>query len=149
MIALKYINHLIKKIIHILEDIFNWVTGEYALALLPNAENTTPNWLFVSEKTPELAAGITHLNNIASRSGFNVSSLTLDQQKISAWTKITATSENNTSINVETKVKGVHTTLDNYEIFSSDLKTLTAVLSHKQKSLLENPQFQNSIATVY
>ena len=130
------------------EDIFNWITGEYALALLPNSENTTPNWLFVIEKTPELAAGITHLNNIASRSGFNLSSLTLDQQKIAAWTKITATSENNTSINVDTKVKGVHTTLDNYEIFSSDLKTLTAVLSQKQKSLLESPQFQNSIATI-
>ncbi len=130
------------------EDIFNWITGEYALALLPNSENTTPNWLFVIEKTPELAAGITHLNNIASRSGFNLSSLTLDQQKIAAWTKITATSENNTSINVDTKVKGVHTTLDNYEIFSSDLKTLTAVLSQKQKSLLENPQFKNSIATI-
>ncbi|MBJ7298775.1 MAG: DUF3352 domain-containing protein, partial [Dolichospermum sp.] len=130
------------------EDIFNWITGEYALALLPNSENTTPHWLFVVEKNPELAAGITHLNNIASRSGFNVSSLTLDQQKIAAWTKITATSENNTSINVDTKVKGVHTTLDNYEIFSSDLKTLTAVLSQKQKSLLESPQFQNSIATI-
>ena len=130
------------------EDIFNWITGEYALALLPNSENTTPHWLFVIEKNPELAAGITHLNNIASRSGFNVSSLTLDQQKIAAWTKITATSENNTSINVDTKVKGVHTTLDNYEIFSSDLKTLTAVLSQKQKSLLENPQFKNSIATI-
>jgi hypothetical protein len=130
------------------EDIFNWVTGEYALALLPNSENTTPNWLFVSEKTPELAAGITHLNNIASRSGFNVSSLTLDQQKISAWTKITATSENNKSINVDTRFNGVHTTLDNYEIFSSDLKTLKTILSHKQKSLLENPQFQNSIATI-
>ncbi|MDB9438676.1 DUF3352 domain-containing protein [Dolichospermum lemmermannii CS-548] len=130
------------------EDIFNWITGEYALALLPNSENTTPHWLFVIEKTPELAAGITHLNNIASRSGFNLSSLTLDQQKIAAWTKITATSENNTSINVDTKVKGVHTTLDNYEIFSSDLKTLTAVLSQKQKSLLENPQFKNSIATI-
>ncbi|MBS9392712.1 MAG: DUF3352 domain-containing protein [Dolichospermum sp. LBC05a] len=129
-------------------DIFNWITGEYALALLPNSENTTPHWLFVIEKTPELAAGITHLNNIASRSGFNLSSLTLDQQKIAAWTKITATSENNTSINVDTKVKGVHTTLDNYEIFSSDLKTLTAVLSQKQKSLLENPQFKNSIATI-
>ena len=129
-------------------DIFNWVTGEYALALLPNSENTTLNWLFVSEKTPGLAAGITHLNNIASRSGFNVSSLTLDQQKISAWTKITATSKNNTSINVDTKVKGVHTTLDNYEIFSSDLKTLKTVLSQKQKSLLKNPQFQNSIATI-
>ncbi|BAZ84495.1 DUF3352 domain-containing protein [Dolichospermum compactum] len=129
-------------------DIFNWVTGEYALALLPTSENTTPHWLFISEKTPELTAGITHLNNIATRSGLNVSSLTLDQQKISAWTKITATTENNTSINFDTKIKGVHTTLDNYEIFSSDLKTLKTVLSHKQKSLLENPQFQNSIATI-
>ncbi|MEI6444041.1 MAG: DUF3352 domain-containing protein [Nostocales cyanobacterium ELA583] len=130
------------------QNIFNWIKGEYVLALLPNSENPTPHWLFVIEKTPELASGIAHLDNIARKGGLNVSSLTLDEQKISAWTQVTATSENNTSINVDTKIKGVHTTLDNYEVFSSDLKTLKAALSKKQKSLLENPQFQNSMAVI-
>ncbi|MFM8004055.1 MAG: DUF3352 domain-containing protein, partial [Dolichospermum sp.] len=69
------------------QDIFSWVTGEYALALLTNSENTTPNWVFVVEKTPELAAGIAHLDHIASSSGFNAISLTLNGQKVSAWTE--------------------------------------------------------------
>ncbi len=130
------------------EDIFSSVLGEYAIALLPNSENAIPNWVFVVEKTPQLAAGIARLDNIASTSGFNISSLTLDKQKVSGWTQIIATTANNTAINVDLKVKGVHTTLDNYEIFTSDLKTLKAVLSQKQKSLLENPKFNNAIAAI-
>ncbi|MFM7406308.1 MAG: DUF3352 domain-containing protein [Cuspidothrix sp.] len=129
------------------QDIFSWVTGEYALALLPNAD-TSLHWLFVVEKTPELAAGIAHLDQIASSNDLNISFLTLDGQKVSAWTEVTATTENNQSISVDTTVKAVHTTSDNYEIFSSDLKTLTAVLSQKQKSLLENSQFKNAIAAI-
>ena len=130
------------------QDIFNWAKGEYAIALLHNSENLTPHWLFIVEKTPELASGIAHLDHIAREVGLNVSSLTLDEQKVSAWTQVTATSENNTSINVDTKIKGVHTTLDNYEVFSSDLKTLKAALSKNQKSLLENPQFQHGMAVI-
>jgi hypothetical protein len=130
------------------QDIFSWVTGEYALALLTNSENAIPHWVFVVEKTPQLAAGIAHLDHIASSSGFNVGSLILNGQKVSAWTQIITTNENNTSINVDTKVKGVHTTLNNYEIFSSDLNILKEILSQKQKSLLENPKFKNSLGVI-
>lgn len=130
------------------QDIFSWVTREYALALLPNSENTTPNWVFIVEKTPQLAAGIAHLDNIASSSGFNVISLILNGQKVSAWTQIITTNENNKPINIDTKVKGVHTTLNNYEIFTSDLNILKEILSQKQRSLLENPKFKNSLAVI-
>jgi hypothetical protein len=130
------------------QNIFSWVTGEYALALLPNSENTTPNWVFVVEKKPQLAAGIAHLDNIASTSGFNVISLILNGQKVSAWTQVITTNENNKSINVDMKVKGVHTTLNNYEIFTSDLNILKEILSQKQKSLLENPKFKSSLGVI-
>jgi len=130
------------------QNIFSWVTGEYALALLPNSENTTPNWVFVVEKKPQLAAGIAHLDNIASTSGFNVISLILNGQKVSAWTQVITTDENNKPINVDTKVKGVHTTLNNYEIFTSDLNILKEILSQKQKSLLENPKFKSSLGVI-
>ncbi|MFM6012815.1 MAG: DUF3352 domain-containing protein [Dolichospermum sp.] len=130
------------------QDIFSWVTGEYALALLTNSENTTPNWVFVVEKTPELAAGIAHLDHIASSSGFNAISLTLNGQKVSAWTEIITRNENNKSINLDTKLKGVHTTFNNYEIFTSDLNILKEILSQKQKSLLENPVFKNSLSVI-
>ncbi|MFM6280409.1 MAG: DUF3352 domain-containing protein, partial [Dolichospermum sp.] len=130
------------------QDIFSWVTGEYALALLTNSENTIPNWVFVVEKTPELAAGIAHLDHIASSSGFNAISLTLNGQKVSAWTEIITRNENNKSINLDTKLKGVHTTFNNYEIFTSDLNILKEILSQKQKSLLENPVFKNSLSVI-
>ena len=130
------------------QNIFSWVTGEYALALLPNLENTTPNWVFVVEKTPQLAGGIAHLDNIASASGFNVISLIFNGQKVSAWTQVITTDENNKPINVDTKVKGVHTTLNNYEIFTSDLNILKEILSQKQKSLLENPKFKSSLGVI-
>ncbi|MTJ53941.1 DUF3352 domain-containing protein [Anabaena sp. UHCC 0253] len=130
------------------QDIFSWVLGEYAIALLPNSETVIPDWVFVVEKTPQLAAGIASLDQIASTNGFNVSSLNLDGIQVSAWTELTATAENDTSINVETKVRGVHTTLDNYEVFTANLKTLTAVLNQKEKSLLENPQFHTGMAVI-
>jgi Protein of unknown function (DUF3352) len=137
------------------EDIFSWVVGEYAIAtltennaLLPNQGNTTPNWVFVVEKTPQLVAGIARLDKIASSKGLNVSSLTLNQQTVSAWTELKANTEDKAALSVAAKIQGVHTTQGNYEIFTSDLKTMDEVLSSKEKSLIDNPNFQDVIAPI-
>ncbi|MBK1989969.1 DUF3352 domain-containing protein [Sphaerospermopsis aphanizomenoides BCCUSP55] len=132
--------------LNLTEDIFSWVIGEYAIALLPNPANTNLDWVFVVEKTPELASGIAKLDEIAKNKGFNVSSLTLNQQKVSAWTELTATTQNQAAVNVEAKIRGAHTTIDNYEIFASDLGTLEKILTHQEKSILDHPNFQDSIA---
>ncbi|MBD2567641.1 DUF3352 domain-containing protein [Anabaena lutea] len=137
------------------EDIFSWVVGEYAIAmltennaLLPNQGNTTPNWVFVVETTPQLVEGIARLDKIASSKGLNVSSLTLNQQTVSAWTELTAVTEDKSALSVAAKIQGVHTTQGNYEIFTSDLKTMDKVLSSKEKSLIDNPNFQDVIAPI-
>ncbi|MBD2692977.1 DUF3352 domain-containing protein [Anabaena catenula] len=137
------------------EDIFSWVVGEYAIAtltennaLLPNQGNTTPNWVFVVEKTPQLVEGIARLDKIASSKGLNVSSLTLNQQRVSAWTELTAITEDKSALSVAAKIQGVHTSQGNYEIFTSDLKTMDKVLSSKEKSLIDNPNFQDVIAPI-
>ncbi|WP_071189393.1 DUF3352 domain-containing protein [Trichormus sp. NMC-1] len=137
------------------EDIFSWVVGEYAIATLTenntpvtNQGNTTPNWVFVVEKTPQLVAGIARLDKIASSKGLNVSSLTLNQQTVSAWTELTANTEDKSALSVAAKIQGVHTTQGNYEIFTSDLKTMDEVLSSKEKSLIDNPNFQDVIAPI-
>jgi hypothetical protein len=137
--------------INLPEDVFSWVQGEYAIALLPH-QQTTGNWVFVVEKTQSVSEGISHLDAIASAKGLNISSFNLDQQKISAWTELIAASKQidtkRPAYTVETKIQGVHTTLGNYEIFTSDLETMAEVLAVKDNSLINNRNFQDSIAVI-
>lgn len=139
--------------INLKADIFNWVQGEYAIALLPQKQPKTASWVFAVEKSPQVAAGIARLDAIATAKGLTISPLTLDQQKISAWTELTAQgkttdTKNRPLLTVEAKVQGVHTTLGNYEIFTSDLETLNEILKSPENSLTKNRNFQDSIAAI-
>ncbi|BAY63718.1 hypothetical protein NIES22_38060 [Calothrix brevissima NIES-22] len=135
------------------EDIFSWVKGEYAIALLPQTEKNLQSWVFVVENTPEVADGIARLDAIASSKGLNINSLNLNNQKVSAWTELIAASKktqekNRPAYSVDTKVQGVHTTVGNYEIFASDLETMAEILTAKDNSLVKNRNFQDSIAAI-
>ncbi|WP_413198481.1 DUF3352 domain-containing protein [Nostoc piscinale] len=132
------------------QDIFSWVKGEYAIALLPRTTQVLPDWIFVVEKTEELPEGIAKLDAIASAKGLSSNTLSLDKQQISAWTELTAkktAAKDQPSFTIEATAQGIHTTLDNYEIFTSDLATMDEVLAGK-KSLLDNRNFQNSVAAI-
>ncbi|MBD2447585.1 DUF3352 domain-containing protein [Nostoc sp. FACHB-152] len=137
--------------INFAQDIFSWVKGEYAIALLPRAEQTLPDWVFVVERTEGVPEAIANLDAIASKSGLSSSNLNLDQQKISAWTQLTAKqtqAKDRPSFAIEAKAQGIHTTLDNYEVFTSDLATMNEVLISKEKSLINDRNFQNSVAAI-
>ncbi|MBE9051781.1 DUF3352 domain-containing protein [Nostocales cyanobacterium LEGE 11386] len=141
------------KSINLAEDIFSWVKGEYALALLPHEGQTIPDWIFVVERLEDVPAGISRLDAIASANGLSTSSLSLDQQKITAWTELAAaTKQTDTkerpSFAIEAKVQGVHTTLGNYEIFAANLETLNEVITAKKNSLIDDRSFQDSIAAL-
>ncbi|MDJ0736483.1 MAG: DUF3352 domain-containing protein [Nostocaceae cyanobacterium] len=127
------------------EDIFNWVQGEYAIGLLPQGKHQTPNWIFVVEKS-DAETGISRLNAIASKEGLSINTLNLDDTKLSAWTELTTVAKDQKSFNIEAKIKGLHTTLGDYEIFASSLETMDAVIKAGEDSLINNPNFQNSIA---
>lgn len=135
------------------EDIFSWVKGEYAIALLPDKEQTTPHWIFVVEKSESVEKGVARLDAIALSNGLSINPLTIDQQKISAWTELsTATKKSDVkegaTFSIETKVRGLHTTLGNYEIFTSDLETMDEILTTKDNSIIDNPNFKDSIAAI-
>jgi Protein of unknown function (DUF3352) len=140
--------------INFAQDIFNWVPGEYALALLPRQEQTTPDWIFVLEKSEATPEGISHLDAIASSSGLTTTSLDLDQQKIFTWTELKTVTKNSDdaknrkSFAIEAKVYAAHTNLGNYEIFTSNLETMDEALKTKEYSLIENRNFQDSIAAI-
>ncbi|MBH8552685.1 DUF3352 domain-containing protein [Nostocaceae cyanobacterium CENA357] len=139
--------------INLQQDIFSWVQGEYALALLPREDQITPDWMFVVEKLAGVPEGISRLDAIASAIGLSTSTLSLDQQKISAWAELTAAIQQTDrkerpKYGIEAKVQGVHTTLGNYEIFASNLETLNEAIAAKENSLIKDRSFQNSIATI-
>ncbi|MEH2033821.1 MAG: DUF3352 domain-containing protein [Nostoc sp.] len=139
--------------INLPENIFSWVQGEYAIALLPEKQQTTPHWIFVVEKSESVEKGVTHLDAIASSNGLSISPLTIDQQKISAWTELTTATKKSDvkegeSFSIETKVRGLHTSLGNYEIFTSDLETMDKILTIKNNSIIDNPNFKDSIAAI-
>ncbi|HLP89407.1 MAG TPA: DUF3352 domain-containing protein [Nostocaceae cyanobacterium] len=130
------------------EDVLKWVVGEYAIALFPNETQQNPDWLLIVEKTPEVTAGINRLNEIAATHHLNVSTLNLNQHLISAWTELTATTQNTAEPIVTAKVQGAHTTVGNYEIFASDLETMNKIFTSNIKPLTENANFQASITTI-
>ena len=133
-------------------DIFSCVQGEYAIALLPHQEQINPDWVFVVEKSEGVPLLISRLDAIASSQGLNLNSLTLDNQKIFAWTKLTTVTNNDDrgseSINLKAKAQGVHTSLGNYEIFTSSIDVMDQVLKVKDNSLVKNRNFQDSIAAI-
>ncbi len=129
------------------EDIFDWVQGEYAIGLLPQGKHQPPNWIFVVEK-PDGDKGISRLDAIASSQGLSINTLNLDDRKLSAWTELTTDPKDKKSFNVEAKIRGLHTTLDNYEVFASSLETMDAVIKNGEDSLMNHPHFQDSIAAI-
>ncbi len=134
--------------INLKEDIFNWVKGEYALALLPNSENQTPSWIFVAEKSSTTPSDISHLDDIVVKNGLTVSPITLNEQQISAWTQLTTTSNQADNFSIQAQVLGAHTSKDNYEIFTDSIETMNEALNNKENFFNDNSNFQNSIAAI-
>ncbi len=134
--------------INLKQDIFSWVKGEYALALLPNRENQTLSWIFVAEKSPTSSSDISHLDDIAAQNGLTVSPILLNEQKISAWTQLINTSNKTSDFSVQAKVLGTHTSQDNYEIFTDSIKTMDEALNNQENFFNDNLNFQNSIAAI-
>ncbi len=136
------------------DDIFKWVQGEYAIGLLPRKEQTTPDWIFVAQKSDATPAGISHLDELASSKGLSLNSFTVDEQKISAWTQLSAAvnksneAKERESFAIQAKVLGARADLGNYEIFASSVEAIDQALTAKNNSLINSRNFQDSIAAI-
>ncbi|MCZ0901765.1 DUF3352 domain-containing protein, partial [Microcoleus sp. HI-ES] len=92
------------------QDIFDWVQGEYALAVLPNSSNGA-DWIFAAENSADSQKAIDKLDEIARSKEYSIGSFTLRNQKITAWTQLTTNPnygrENNRKSAIETEAKGI------------------------------------------
>ena len=130
------------------EDIFAWISGEYALALVPDAERNDVEWLFVAERKPEvnLDPVIEHFDSLAQEKGLSVGRLPLGDRRVTAWTAID-TQDQDELVQLNADVRGAHLSVEEYELFATSVKTLSrAIQANTGRSLLKNKDFQTSIA---
>lgn len=129
------------------QEIFSWVKGEYALAVLPHSGRGV-DWVFVVEKLEDVPGGIARLDSIAAADGLSVSSFNWNQNTVFAWTELTAAQTHTLerpSFNIEAEVRGVHTNVGNYEIFASNWQTLAPLITNQNSPIVGDRYFQDSI----
>ena len=129
------------------QDIFSWVQGEYALGFLPS--ETVQDWIFVAEK-PKNGEAIDKLDAIAKQQGLSLSSFNLGDQTVTAWTKLTTNQgkAGKQRLAIEAKVQGVRAEVGDYEIFTTTLEAMERALASVNNSILDNPDFKQSISAL-
>lgn len=146
------------------KDVVQWVQGEYALGVLPKATKgweslkqkpkaAAPvpdvvlqnDWVFVAQRPQaQVTTAIAQLDDLAQAQGYSIGNLQLGGQTVAAWTKLTP--GNTTSNTLQAQVRGVHTTVGDYEIFATSVPALEQALQAHDRPLTANPQFQTAIA---
>jgi hypothetical protein len=126
------------------EDLVAWVNREFALGLV-SPPGQEPEWVFVAEKSPETAAGIEKLNAIAQRRGLTVGPITLNDRRTYTWTQLSPSGKRR-GAELQADVQGVHTMIDKYEVFTTSVEAMEAILKNPQKSLITAKPFQEAIA---
>ncbi len=127
----------------LVKDLFPWVKGDYGMALLPpkgNAKNNNSiDWVFAVKHTAEVESSIAKLDKIARDRGFNIGPVNIGSQTLQAWTKL---SSQGTLTNIQAKAIAAHTTIGEFEIFSTSLETLEGILTSTSPTLGKNSEWQ-------
>lgn len=135
------------------QDIFAWVKGEYAIAMLPSTHQgqpgstSRPDWLFVAERNePEVQQAMQHLDAVAEQQGLGVGPLAVAGQKISAWTQLVATAQVPAVAPgiLQARVVGTHRAIDNYQVLATSLEAVAQVQASDHLS--ESDNFKRAIA---
>ena len=124
------------------QDIFRWVKGEYALALIPKAE--VLDWVFVADKTADMGAetAIAHLDELGKAQGISAGTLQIGDQSVSVWNRLAS---ENSAQKIDAEVVGVHTTIGKYEIFTTSIDAMKTALNAKKDSLANSKAFDQAI----
>jgi hypothetical protein len=137
-----------------LPEVLSWMKEDYAIALLPSLDSAQPDWIAVTQRSSDTEAGLEKLNAIALEQGSAIGTLSLETplgtQTISAWTKLLTRSRKaagKSLASLEAQVQGVHTTVENYEIFATSLEAIDQALQAPEASLLQSDKFRSAIGS--
>ena len=118
--------------LNLIQDVFQWVKGDYGFSIAPIKPNQPTQWVFaVKRNGQEIQQGIAKLDKIARDRGLTIGSVKLGDQTVQAWTQLS--SSQNTQLTASTIA--AHTTIGNYEVFSTSLKMLENLANKSEKTL--------------
>ena len=118
--------------LNLIQDVFEWVKGDYGFSISPIKPNQPTEWVFaVKRDDKEIEQGIAKLDQIARDRGLTIGPVKLGDQTVQAWTQLS--SSQNTQVSASTIA--AHTTIGNYEVFSTSLKMLENLANRSQKTL--------------
>ncbi len=118
--------------LNLIQDVFQWVKGDYGFSIAPIKPNQPTQWVFaVKREGQEIEQGIAKLDKIARDRGLTIGSVKLGDQTVQAWTQLS--SSQNTQLTASTIA--AHTTIGNYEVFSTSLKMLENLANKSEKTL--------------
>jgi len=146
--------------------IFPLIKGEYALGVVPTpavvtvepskktkkkpapptaAPTPATDWVFVTRRSADTRTLLEKLDAIAQKQGLSSGQLPLDNQTVSAWTRlITNSAGTQLPSTLQAEVRGVHTTVEDYELFASSIAAMNQALSTGEASLLNSSAFQQA-----
>ena len=119
--------------LNLIQDVFEWVKGDYGFSIAPIKSNQPTEWVFAVKRDGdrEVEQGLTKLDQIARDRGLTIGPVKLGDQTVQAWTQLS--SSQNTQVSASTIA--AHTTIGNYEVFSTSLKMLENLANRSQKTL--------------
>jgi Protein of unknown function (DUF3352) len=128
----------------LVKDIFQWVKGDYGMALLPPVGknlNQPIDWVFAVNRStsPGIQSGIDHLDKIAHDRGFNIGPVQLGKNTIQAWTKLSSVGA---LTNIQAKAIAAHATIGDFELFSTSIETLEKILNESTPTLEKSADWQ-------
>lgn len=124
-------------------DLAPWLTGDYALGLVPVAGNPLPetrslgefpgDLVFVGRREPGSAAAIAQLDQVAREKGLSVGSLALGDREAVVWTQLLAPPQSGLfgwrdEIQVTAQVQGARAIAGDYVFFATSVPALAAAL---------------------
>lgn len=133
------------------EDLFDWVTGEFALGMIaPIERKAPPDWIFVTERTSKTSEQLARFDQIASDRGLSTVALSLDDQAVSTWTKLSteANSRSSEGVDLKAEVQGVRASVGNYEILATSVEAMRQALNARSQPITESENFDQAIAAL-
>lgn len=101
-----------------------WVTGDYALAQVGK------DWVMVVDRQDSgVPEGLRQLDRLAQTQGYSIDNLNLGSQAVTAWTKLSASLISQGGL--QTEVRGIHSQFGNYEVLTSSLATMEAIVGRE------------------
>ena len=131
----------------LVKDVFQWVKGDYGLALLPPDGKTSIDWVFAVKRStsPQIQSGLDRLDNVARSRGFTIGPVKTGTKTVQAWTQLSAPKSLD---NIQAKAIAAHTTIGDFEVFSTSIETLDDLLNESFSPLSKSSDWQSLIRPI-